>query len=596
MKSVVNFILVLSALWLAFACTREALPEPEGDALPVRLSIATSETPSTRSIVVGTDESAVTSIWLLCFSQEGICVGCVAGSVSGTSLTASIPRDTRSIHFIGNKDLSAVAESILGMQEEAICRQILVSGPTDRVAFWGYYRGANTNEFRTWLNASPTNTVYLLRDRAKVVKGALSDSNIQSVEWVATNGLDKGYVAPYPFENYYKEDGGSYYGNSAATPYEESGTATYTAAEGDLTNWESNPIYLFEDVGNLDDLSTLVKIILKVTYTDSEVRYHNILLIDDHYIPYTFTRSHTYQLDITQLPKGLGYTSFHAALEGSSFSNNPFVTLAPDDTSVRKGNYTLNIDDPQGAYILYRTGRNKSVQFSYEENGAAEAGRTESDFKVSWVSNEGLTDGTPPILTYNPADGTGAVLFTLNPIDDTMRRGKLLLQDTKHDLSRFVEIYTINQFHFATDPSLTKVDGAQHNGHDVYKLSFALRDDYPLPFYPVDVIFTSMTLKPFSDSSPDTGSGTFSVDAASGTANLSSSQSPDAQGRYFWNYKSEEWGYWFNYSFGAPGHALNIYLEDVTSARGGNFNSVGLILRMPRFGLDNQVYHLDKSS
>lgn len=585
-NSFLNFFPALLAVFLSTACAREGRPETDGDYIPVRLSIALPDGQGVKSIVnYGSD--AVTSMWLLCFNQVNSCVGCVEAAVSGSSITVAsgIPRDTRSIHFIANKDLSAF--NPVGVQEQTVLTDpALVSSATDPVAFWGYFHGNTVGEMKNFLDADTPATLYILRDRARLIVGDIDPGiGIREIQWVVTRGLGEGYIAPAsPFDNYYKLVGGEYYGNTTANP--KGDAVRYAATSGDFVG-SANPLYLFEDGNSFKDLGNLVKVILKVTYNDNTVRYHDLVMMDRNYVTTPVVRSNTYKLNISALPKNMGYDSFDEAMAGEVFSNNYFVSIDRDADMVTDGTYSLSIDDPQGTHILYQSGVSKSIQFSYKENGAPEAGRTKDDFYVMWLENDRLTD-TEPILTYND-DGTGAIIFSLNPFEDgVMHQGLLILQDTKHGLSRYVEVYAKARFQYEIAPLLQKVTGKTHNAHDVYSLTFTLPDYFPQCFLPINIPFASLTLSPFSDSTPDSASGTFSVTVSS-TDDLNESNSVSEP--YDWNYKAKDWDFWYNYSFTpsdmstSGGRTVTIYLEDVRSSRPDlTFRSVGLFLRMPRFG------------
>ena len=327
---------------------------------------------------------------------------------------------------------------------------------------------------------------------------------------------------------------------------------------------------------------------LKVTYNNSKVRYHDIVIMDEDYVTMPVVRSHSYTFNIGRLPEEMGFDTLSEALSSEVFSNNYFISIDRDAGEVTDGTYSLRIDDPQGTHILYQSGVSKAIQFTYLMNGLPETGRTVDDFLAMWLENDGLVpSGKNPVLTYDEATGIGAVIFSLESIDDTQHQGLLLLQDTKHGLSRLIEIYAVSRFTYEVNPFLTKETGKLYNGHQVYKLSFTLPEDFPECFLPINIPFASMTLCPFSDSTPDAAAGTFSI-SVTNTDELAES---GGSSPYDWNYKAKDWDYWYYYSFHpsdmgtTDGRTVSIYLEDITASRVGTiFNSVGLYLKMPRFG------------
>ena len=297
-KSFLKYLLILpAALWLLAACTREGLPEAEGDRIPVRLSLALPDGQAVKSSLVPYGTDAVSSMWLLCFNQVGSCVDCIEATVSGSSITATpgISRDTRSIHFIANKNLTAVKESVIGRQERNVLESITVS-KDESVTFWGYFHGHTTAEVRDFVNAGSPATVYLLRDRAKLVGGTISDSNIDSIQWIVTRGLSEGYAVPYPYDNYYRLEGGRYYGNTAVTAKNgwKKGGVIHIGSTGvgigggichtsSLTYFSviSIPVFIYEREPHTDDGTHYMPVEFDATVGAwSDFIYYNILPYD----------------------------------------------------------------------------------------------------------------------------------------------------------------------------------------------------------------------------------------------------------------------------------------------------------------------------
>ena len=224
MKVLLKHLLATALVALAVSCAKESGRDLEiEEYLPVHLTLELPDNTATRANVDYGSET-ISRLWLLCFNQVGSCVGCVEATVSETAITATpgIPRDTRSIHFIGNKDLTAVKESVIGQQERHVLEETpeLRSSSSDPVAFWGWIHRNTVGEMMSFVNASTPNKVYLLRDRAKLLGGSISDSNISSITWTVSRRLNEGYIAPYPYEDYYAYDSehDKYVGTTTVTP------------------------------------------------------------------------------------------------------------------------------------------------------------------------------------------------------------------------------------------------------------------------------------------------------------------------------------------------------------------------------------------
>ena len=588
-----KLILFLSAIGLlALSCSREGIPAvtpSDEELIPVNLGIGHPVITDTKASLVSGSESAVSSITLLCFNSEAGFVGkyvatlTPANSTSGT-LRAKVHPDTRSIHFIANRDLSALTPPIGTGEQSVLTNAAMVSSESSTIAYWGYYSNADADAFKNYIK-DPSHTISLLRDRAKVEKNEMNDDNISSVYWIATNGLSEGYIAPFPFDT------------PAVTP--KTGASRHVATEGDMVNFNDTPLYLFEDYNTFEQLENLVKIILKVTYTDETVRFHNIILLNDDYVPLPIKRNHTYQLTIQTLPQQLGFETFAEALAAGVYSNNLTVAIDRAVTAVTDGTYTMDITDPSGTSILYQEpvgGGEVSIPFTYLENGSPETGRTVDDFVAMWLEHDGYitaSRATPPALTYNAATGTGNISITLAPLSSSLKQGLILLQDKKHGLSRFIEVYSITSFPLS-NISLT-ANGTRDIDRDgdgtpeetdvpVYRLSFTMPADHPDSKYPLLLSIASSTLSPFSNTSPTAPSGIFGVEVRS-TAELASSGTSS-----YWNYHASTWDFWYTYSIPAPvdnseaARTVTIYLDDIRSKWNSPPDGVGLYLSIPYFG------------
>jgi hypothetical protein len=573
---------------LVFSCTREVVPvvsSDEDDLIPLNLGVGLPLEGDTKASLVSGSESAVSSITLLCFNSEAGFVGKYAATLTPTNATsgtmrANIHKDTRTIHFVANRDISAYTPVIGTGEQGVLTNAALVSSDNSSIAYWGYYHNADEDAFKSYIN-NTGNTIQLLRDRAKIVCDEMNDSDIASIYWIATNGLSEGYLAPYPFANYWVD--------TEVTPKENA--ARHVATEDNMVDFSSAPLYLFEDYNSFHQLENLVKIILKVTYNDATVRFHNIVMLDDDYVPLPIKRNHTYKLTIENLPKELGFDSFDKALAAGIYSNNQTVAIDRAVATITDGTYTLDI--PTGTTILYQepvAGGTVSIPFSYLSNGDPEAGRTSSDFVVMWLEHDNAITAsaeTPPGLTYNTSTGSGNISLTLSPLSSSLKQGLILLQDKKHGLSRFIEVYSITQFPLYS-VSLTS-SGVRSRGGDsnvpVYRLSFVLPADYPTAKYPIQLSIASSTLSPFSNSSSTSASGNFGVEVRTTEDLTSSASSSD------WNYGASGWDYWYVYSIPAPAgdsvsaRTVTIYLDDIrykllSSAPSG----VGLYLSLPYFG------------
>lgn len=659
------YILLLLLCGSLTAC-QEEIPLPQTDIpmemMPFRLQINLNiPSTETRASIVAGNEQAINAredMTLLCFDVNGLYLGKYTPSelipdegASGMKgrLVGQVPMSTCRIHFIA-KHVVDVADVPLGTHENTLMlsERMAVSYEQD-LCYWGYKSTQSTDEMKSWLNGS--NTVYMIRDRARVHLEAVekdeTTKTIKKVEWIASHGLSKGYIAPFnranldtnPFEGYIEESNGTVKDVSTFTPYEdakrykvsalnpgEESSLYYeagwgeddmiTAYEWDETNktatYPANSnLYLFEDPNELPitngDGRMPVKLIMKVTYMDNKVRYHAVLVMDqDTYEQYHITRNYTYRIRIDKLQQELGKETFKEAVNTTTYSNNQLLDVDKVVTDVSNGTYILRIKGTNGTSTFFTergTDGNVSLLFEYKkmENGVERpVDVNNSDFSVRWLEiyNDLVTSPDPShvTITYNRETGEGSLTFPISEVTTHLRSGQLLLTDKTAGLARYIYVYAIRYFEL---PTVTFEKTAyQNKEHGVYKLTFKIPTEYPLGLYPVNFQFATRYLNAFAthyENGVFSTTGAFSVNVSSTDPNkpenkglVSSTEATD------WNYNASQWNYWYTYSLRTDeaDETITIYLEDVTgsfsSVSSNDINTMGVFYRIKHFSkMDN---------
>lgn len=654
-KSIYVLLLcVLSAIMSG--CQEEIeLPgtEPTMEMMPFRLhtNLSMASTNSRASIVGGGEQTIndVSDMILLCFDANGLFLG----KYSLSSLTpeqstginlkgvieGSVPISTCRIHFISNHNSMNLSQVPLGMHENTLMlSEHMAVDRTQDLCYWGYKCTESTDEMKSWLNSG--NTIYLVRDRARVQLTSVSEVDskgnpitgadvITRVEFIASHGLGKGYLAPFdrskldtnPFDGYITEDGNGIKYTPSFSPYENTkrykltklnsketsrmevvpfdsinGFVTVYERNGDNVSFPPNYIYLFEDPNELpldeDDTRMPVKLILKVTYADGAVRYHTVLIMDQsNYEQYRITRNYTYDIRINMLPKELGNLWFESAVNSTSYSNNQLLEVSKVVTDVSNGTYMLCIKGTHGTSTLYNKRDDDGkvrLDFEYKQMVAGTEQPVDvgpDNFTVKWleVYDELVSDIDPSRveITYDNTTGCGQLIIPINEVTSYMRSGQLLLTDKKVGLARYIFVYAINYFDLSqTNVKLEQTD-ITLGGKNVYKLSFTVPDDYPNGMYPLNFQFSTRYLNAFATNYAD---GNFTTEAAF-SVNVSSTDpaKPENLGlesstsTNTWNYDAAAWNYWYTYSLPArrvvdnnDGEEENkihtVYLQDVTSS------------------------------
>lgn len=473
-----------------------------------------------------------------------------------------------------------------------------------------------------------------------------TDYTIQSIHWILSNGLNKGYIAPY-----YDEDADDHfdgYFDASATPalkedrltqYDKADASRYTAREEDMlqiydgTRSIDNPLFLFEDE-NLE--SNPPKIILKVVYkidgqSGTKTKYHTLMMLNSNQEPCKIFRNHNYVLDIFGIPwEGLGYASFDDAVKSVTYANNQTVTISETVPTVNDGRFQLSIVGD--TYLIYQDpalqNTQQTVYFDYKAiaSGESTSAVTVNDFKAAWTTDVRSSFASQNVtVTQVSNDGTtfrGAITFTLGTsINSALQGGQIELRDKLTGMTRFLNIYTIDKFNFlpsgSSELSLVATgETRQVNGVtcDTYKMDVRIPGDYPLGLYPIRIRMASTTLNPFKAERRSSGSSTVEATEASiavemgGTENGDRLDGETLAGMSYsstfkdWNYRAvgDPWNFWFidnilnKPSTEEDGVSVEdtadkiytIYFDDVRPLRavGNRADNLGLFLKIKYFG------------
>ena len=531
--------------------------------------------------------------------------------------------------------------------------KMTVSAADNRtICYWGFHGEQSSEDMKAWLalattdpetgtvtySKQPGHNVHMVRDRARVDFGYMfdfprtaqdvedgktvtvngntytisggkisiggntypisknaTDYTITSIHWILSNGLNKGYLAPYHDEN--ADDHFAGYFDSSANPslledrltqYDKADASRYTAAEGDMMQIYgngvsiNNPLFLFEDE-NL--IANPPKIILKVVYqvdgqAQPKTKYHTLMMLNESQEPCKILRNHNYVLDIFGIPwEGLGYATFEDAVNSVVYANNQTVTISEEVPAVNDGRFQLSVEG-QTALIYQNPAEvntTKTIYFTYEAlagSGENTSEVTVDDFKAAWTEDVRASFAQQNITVAQVSNnGTvfrGSITFTLGTsINSALQGGQIELKDKLTGMSRFINVYTIDKFNFlpqgATQLSLTATGGNRTvNGVScpTFKMDIRIPGDYPLGLYPIKIRMASVTLNPFKVERRSSGDSTLEETeeniavAMGGTENGSVLDGETLAGmsfttatadRLLWNYHAsgEPWNFWF---------------------------------------------------
>lgn len=597
-------------------------------------------------------------------------------------------------------------DQIGGNENTLVKSSKMTVGVADRtICYWGFHGEQSSEDMKAWLalasidpdtgsvtySKKEGHNIHMVRDRAKVDFGYMFDSprtsqdvedgktvtingksytitggkitidghqypiqknptdyTIQKISWILSNGLSKGYIAPYYDEN--ADDHFSGYYDPQATPalkedrltqYDKADATRYTATENDMmTIYENgmsvdNPLFLFEDE---NDEKNPPKIILKVVYqidgqSGTKTKFHTLMMLNESQDPCTILRNHNYVLDIFGIPwEGLGYASFDDAVNSVTYANNQTVTISESVPAVNDGRYQLSIEGD--TYLIFQDpslqGTEQTVYFTYSSmvSGESTSDVHASDFKAAWTTDVRSSFASQNITVSEVSNnGTvfrGAITFTLGTsINSALQGGQIELRDKLTGMTRFINVYTIDQFNFlpgGSTPLALVPTGGSRTVNDVscptYKMDFCIPGDYPLGLYSVAVRMASITLNPFKVERRSSGDSTLEETvetiavAMEGTENgtvLDKTEILDGMNfvtspTTAWNYRAsgEPWNFWFIYNIiNKPSIDSNgiseedtrdkiytVYFDDIRQLRaaGNRADHIGLFFKIKYFG------------
>lgn len=556
-------------LLLPPSCSKTAgFDRDEPERMRFALDIGVPGMELTRSSVSGNE--GVYAMQMLCFDDNGLYIGLGSvvltpgmgsGSLSGR-LTGSVPSATVSIHFIANAGL-VPTDGWRNKTEAEIVGNLRSNVSNTHIVYWGHHAEASVADMGQWLMADPSNSVDLLRDRAKVTIEAPDPSwnhssgggkveHIVSARFVVCNGLSSGFVAPYDRQNLCFS-----YNAPVIVPQD---AVRYQGSASEFVDHDGAQ-FLFEDENSSENP---VKLILETTYetvsggvSATSVKYHQILMMRNDFSLHLIRRNHRYHLVIVNLPSSVAYDTFEEALEGNP-SNNQTMYVQEVIPGVSTGEYALNVEGGTNHLFRKETGGDQYgvIGFTYLKNGEEDPSVDASNFSAVWLSNKYVAYPDTQ-LTIEKAAEPGRFLLTVHlyqPITSDLKTGKLLLLDKMNGLARFINVYSITGF------DLGAVLRPTGDAENPYQLDFSIPDDFPLALLPVRLRMATEDFIPTSSQNAEKALGIV----------VSDTQGVIGTG----------WNYWYTYDADRPG-GYSVLLKRAPGSTG----SGRLFLNAEYFGI-----------
>ena len=202
----IRYAALLGALFLAAACQREEWPADGGMSasdgyVTLRAGVEIPSMPEVVTRSVDPDGLDVQTMTLFCFDSYGLFISTAdaeldrQGDMQG-SLTARVPENTRTIHFIGNQNMQDFAEDSFRNKSEAEVMAVL-EGSAGKMIYWARFACA-AGDNRKINEQMQGSTIVLVRNQARVsVLNPTGNGFLEVTGFVVCNTNAYGTVAPW---------------------------------------------------------------------------------------------------------------------------------------------------------------------------------------------------------------------------------------------------------------------------------------------------------------------------------------------------------------------------------------------------------------
>ena len=468
---------------------------PQGNTAPegyVNIEFATNVPTMTEVAVRGVDPDGIDiqNLTLFCFNDFGLYITHVAAklnpaaekpSLSG-SYMATIPEDTRIIHFVGNQNPDLLdADMFLNRGEDEIQDDMV--GASGMIIYWSRFVFSNEGSFQQQLfNANNGEGIKLIRNQAKVsIVNGTSNGFIDISGFVVTNIHAFGTTAPYHPEKRFPTVGDLNNGITSefVWPGDDFVTLPQNRAKlSDISDVTHKPEeYIFEHENSLQDP---VSVILRGRPAGgSSELYYRVMIIDENGEQMMIRRNHHYKLNITG-KLTYGQATFEEALAAPATYN---VWVAVEDwvNEVSYEDITLAVE--QTDIVLSEESAGSTIDINYSIT-SSNGNLTNADVaEVEWLDGNTVAAHTfRHEFEVSGNTGNGKVTLQLLEMgDNPSLKGTLIVK--KGRLYRYVNITLIKTQKFTPVWAATQIYGGEVG--ELATLKFTVPKDFP--FFPFKV-------------------------------------------------------------------------------------------------------------
>ena len=455
-----------------------------------------AEIPNMQEVVtraVDPDGNGVQDMTLFCFDTFGLFISTATATISPTtaetgSFTATVPQNTRSIHFLANQNMSEFKEDDFRGRSESEVMSVL-EGSSGRMIYWARFACAAGNEAPINEQLTGESKITLIRNHAQVSIANPSNKDLVVTGFAVYNTNAFGTVAPYHpdkgFDFIWPTEA-----NFVTLPVNRAKMSDIV----DVSTASSQ--YIFESENGIDDpVSVIVRGHLP-DETEADDLYYRVLLLDGEGNQLLLRRNFHYKLNIAG-KLSYGQPTFKEATTAAA-TNNVWISISDDVNEVEDANYILTVE--QTNYVLGEefTGRGYTLNYTLKGKNVTAISAGDKP-EVTWLDGNNVATASIG-NTFNVVNGVGdgSIQISLLPMGDNEKlEGTLLVR--KGMLQRKIKVITIKEQEFVPAWVGTRVWGDINEsnpteGRSHVTMMFTIPEDCPQEVFPLRVLITSNDL------------------------------------------------------------------------------------------------------
>lgn len=445
-----------------------------------------AEIPNMQEVVtrsVDPDGNGVQDMTLFCFDRFGLFISTATATISPTSaetgsFTATVPQNTRSIHFLANQNMSEFKEDDFRGRSESEVMSVL-EGSSGRMIYWARFACDPENDQTIDKQLVQNSTITLIRSHAQVSIANPSNEHLVVTGFAVYNTNAFGTVAPY-----HPTKGFDFIWPTEADFVTLPVNRAKMSDIVDVSTAESQ--YIFESENGIDDpVSVIVRGHLP-DETEADDLYYRVLLLDGEGNQLLLRRNFHYKLNIAGA-LSYGQPTFKEATTAAA-TNNVWISISDDVNEVEDANYILTVE--QTNYVLGEefTGRGYTLNYTLKgKNGTAISAGDKPE--VTWLDGNNVATASIG-NTFNVVNGVGdgSIQISLLPMGDNEKlEGTLLVR--KGMLQRKIKVITIKEQEFVPSWIGTEIYGNLESDSNRAHVTamFTIPETCPEELFPMNV-------------------------------------------------------------------------------------------------------------